>query len=237
MSELLQVQNLTVKFDTLTALRDISFDLEEGETLAVIGPNGSGKTVLLKTLLGLLPYEGQIHWTTKKKIGYIPQKIEADRHLPITLTNLLYAKTRILGLPKSAIKETIKIVGLNHETMKTPVGHLSGGQFQKGLVALAILGQPEVILLDEPTASLDQPSEEHIYDLLHRLQDTYSLTLILVSHDLSVVYRYATKVLCLNRERLCYGLPQEVLTPENLRELYGQPHQFFHHLHPSPRHD
>lgn len=92
--------------------------------------------------------------------------------------------------------------------MHTPVGHLSGGQFQRGLIAFALIGQPSVLLLDEPTASIDEPGEEHIYELIHRLQDQYGLASIMVSHDLSFVFRYATKVLCLNRGIICVGTPQ-----------------------------
>ena len=98
----------------------------------------------------------------------------------------------------------------------TPVGHLSGGQFQRALIAFALLGKPNVLILDEPTASIDKPGEEQMYELVHRLQDEYGMTVILVSHDLSFVYQYATKVLCLNKVGLCFGAPEEALTPEVL---------------------
>jgi ABC-type Mn2+/Zn2+ transport system ATPase subunit len=115
--------------------------------------------------------------------------------------------------------------------LEIPVGHLSGGQFQRGLIGFALIGNPNVLLLDEPTASIDEPGEEHIYELIHRLQDQYNLAVITVSHDLSFVYRYATKVLCLNRRSVCMGAPREALTPEVLEQLYGPSHGYYQHCH------
>lgn len=118
---------------------------------------------------------------------------------------------------------------------KPPIGRLSGGQFQKALIAFALLGDPNVLLLDEPTASLDQLTEERVYELIRRLQQTFGLTLIIVSHDLSMVYREARHVLCLNRQGLCFGAPNDVLTPEALRALYGEHHQVYRHPHSASR--
>lgn len=235
MAKALSVANLSVAFDNQVVIDDLSFDLGVGEILAVIGPNGSGKTVLLKTLLGILPYGGRIEWMPEAKLGYVPQKIDADRHLPVNMEDLLSAKSAVMGLGKDAVRGAIQAVGLSKDLLRTPVGHLSGGQFQKALIAFAVLGKPNVILFDEPTASLDQLSEEHIYDLIHDLQEKEGMTVILVSHELSVVYRYATKVLCLNREKVCFGAPEEALTTEVLKKLYASPHKLHspqaHHHH------
>ena len=227
---ILSVENLTVRFETRADIHALSFDLGEGEALAVVGPNGSGKTTLLKALLGLIPYEGKISWSPDVKIGYVPQKIDADRHLPLNLQNRLEAKAHILKLPRKEVSAASKTVGLTPDILKTPIGHLSGGQFQKALIAFALLGDPKVILFDEPTASLDELSEEHVYDLMHELQDERGITAILISHDLSVVYRYANQVLCLNKEKICFGSPEEALTPEVLSKLYMAPHKYFHHI-------
>jgi zinc transport system ATP-binding protein len=122
-------------------------------------------------------------------------------------------------------------VGLTAELLGTTIGVLSGGQFQKVLIAFALLGNPNVLLFDEPTASLDELTEEQrVYESLHALQKDRGLTVILVSHDLSVVYRYATKVLCLSKVRTCIGSPREILTPQLLEELYSAPAKYYQHI-------
>ncbi len=235
MPNILSVKNLTVRLDGEPVLKNISFEIDAGENLAVIGPNGSGKTVLLKTLLGFMPHEGNVAWAPNARIGYVPQKIDADRHLPLDLANLLSAKAQILELPKSDIASISETVGVTPQILKTPIGHLSGGQFQKALIAFALLGKPNVLILDEPTASIDKPGEEQIYQLIHRLQDTFNMTAIIVSHELGFVYRYATKVLCLNASNICFGTPEETLTPETLARLYGGQLKYYHHLHANGR--
>jgi len=231
MEHLLSVSNLSVSFDDETVLEDINFELKAGENLAIVGPNGAGKTVLLKALLGMLRYKGEIDWAPNIRVGYIPQKIDAEKHLPLNLRNLLEAKAQILKEPALAIQHVIKAAEISKSFLETPIGHLSGGQFQRALIALALLGQPQVLILDEPTASIDERGEEQVYNLLHRLQDEYGVSLILVSHDLSVVYQYATHVLCINRTKVCLGPPHEALTPETLEKLYGARQKFFHTLH------
>ncbi len=231
MEKALKVENLSVILDRETIIKNIDFELEKGGNMAVIGPNGSGKTVFLKALLGILPHQGKIEWAEETRLGYVPQKIDADRHLPIDLENLLAAKAHILQLKKADIKSVIEATKLTAKILKTPIGHLSGGQFQRSLIAFALLGKPNVMLLDEPTASIDQLGEEQVYDLIHEIQDKYGITIILVSHDLAVVYKYADKVLCLNKTGLCFGPPESTLTPEVFKKLYGEEHKYVHHMH------
>lgn len=227
---ILTVQNLRVVLDHQAVIDDLSFEVRQGESLAVIGPNGAGKTVLLKALLNLLPHQGQIHWNPEARLGYVPQKVAADRQLPVRLRDLLASKAAVQHLPESDIGMVAAEVGLSPQVFNTSVGHLSGGQFQKALIAFALLGRPNVLLFDEPTASLDELAEEHTYDLLHDLQQKKGMAVILVSHDLSIVYRYANQVLCLSRGKVCLGPPKELLTPAMLEELYGGPAKFYRHI-------
>jgi zinc transport system ATP-binding protein len=227
---LLSVRNLRVAFGSRVVLRELSFELSSGDCLAIIGPNGAGKTVLLKALQHLIPYQGEIHWRQDARLGYVPQSVAADRQLPLRVSELLTAKARFLHLADQEIEHVFSQLNLSPEFLNAGIGTLSGGQFQKVLIAFALLGRPNVLLFDEPTASLDELSEERIYELVHELHERNGITLILVSHDLSVVYRYASQVLCLSKGKTCMGPPKEVLTPEMLEELYGAPPKFYRHV-------
>lgn len=219
MPRILEVTNLSVTLDGQTVVRDISFAIDKGESLAIVGPNGAGKTVLLKSILGILPHQGEVQWRDAGRPAYVPQKIEADRSVPLNVRNLLRSKANVIGAARADIDRVISRVGLSEEVLSTQIGKLSGGQFQRALIAFALLGDPAVVLLDEPTASMDEPGEEQMYELIRRLQEELGLTVIVVSHDISFVYRYATKVLCLNRKGICFG-PPLILTPEVLEKVF-----------------
>jgi len=230
MKTILSVKDLAVSLDGRNIISDLSFELHEGEMLAVIGPNGAGKTVLLRTLLHMLPYQGEIRWMEGTRIGYVPQRVAADRQLPLSASDLLNAKARFLKLSQVDIDRATSVADLTPELLNANMGILSGGQFQKVLIGMALLGQPNVILFDEPTASLDELTEERVYELLHRLKEDYGIAIVLVSHDLSVVYRYANMVLCIGKGKPCFGPPKEVLTPEALEALYSAPPKYYQHL-------
>lgn len=227
---ILSVKDLHVSFGRRAVIQGLTFELHASDCLAIIGPNGSGKTVLLKALLNLIPYQGKIRWSPEVRLGYVPQKMAGDQQLPLRVRELLMAKARVRKLPVSQLDVVSGEVGLTRQLLDTAVGTLSGGQFQKVLIAFALLGRPNVLLFDEPTASLDELSEERIYELLHSLKERKGMTVVLASHDLSVVYRYATQVLCMSRGKPCMGPPREVLTPERLEELYGGPSKYYGHI-------
>jgi zinc transport system ATP-binding protein len=231
MTPILSVRDLTIRFGNRTVIQHLNFTVDPGDNLAIIGPNGAGKTVLLRALLNLLPYEGVIQWAPDAKLGYVPQKIAADRHLPLHVYDLLVAKARLLKLPAEDVRLVADRVGLTPELLETSVGILSGGQFQKALIAFALLGNPKALLFDEPMSSLDELAETRIYELLRDLQREHRLTVLLVSHDLSVVYQFATKVLCLSKGKPCFGPPREILTLETLEAVYSAPLKFYEHHH------
>jgi zinc transport system ATP-binding protein len=228
-AHVLEVEDLFVGFGKTDVLRDLTFGVEVGTALAVIGANGSGKTVLFKALVGALPYRGQIRWAPGARIGYVPQKLDLERDLPITGLDLLSAKAKVTKSGEHAAAAA-RGVGLADEIQK-PIGALSGGQFQRLLLALALVGRPNVLLLDEPTAGVDEPGQERLNELVHRLQEERGLTVLLISHELSVVYRYATNVLCLSHAHTCFGPPRTILTPELLGEIYGAPVEYHVHEH------
>jgi zinc transport system ATP-binding protein len=225
----LQVDHLTVSFDHTVILGDLNFTVARGASLAVIGPNGSGKTVLFRALIGAIPYAGTIRWAPGTRFGYVPQKLDVERDLPITGKDLLRAKLTISHAAKEDARDALERVDLREEVLVQPIGSMSGGQFQRLLVAFALIGKPDVLLLDEPAAGVDAPGQQALSEAIRRLQQDEGVTTLLISHDLSVVYRYASSVLCLARERSRLGPPQVVLTPERLSEFYGTPISF--HLH------
>lgn len=229
MRVVLEVRDLTIGFDHVPVITDLSFTVADGECLAIIGPNGSGKTVLLRALIAALPYRGTIRWAAGAKVGYVPQTLDIERDLPLTGNDFLRAKAHVGRSSADDIRRALDLVSLGPEIAAKPIGTLSGGQFQRLLLAFAFLGRPSVLLFDEPTAGIDAPGEERIYETIQTLQRREHLTLVLISHELSVVYRYATTVLCLGRGRPYLGPPAEVLTPQRLAELYGGPIKFHAH--------
>lgn len=225
---ILKVKNLSVNLGSRRILENLSFAVEHGQTMAIIGPNGAGKTVLFRALIGAVPYEGAVEWARGIKIGYVPQRLDLDPQLPVTLADLLALKTKILGLPPAVADEAARLVRLDKTDMALKIINLAAGKLQRALIALALIGDPDVLLFDEPTSSVDLPREELIYDTLHEIQHNKGITLILISHDLNLVFSHAAKVLCLNRRMMCFGEPQQSLNTELLSKLYGE-RVFYHH--------
>ncbi len=228
MSSILEVKNLNVSFGKEKIIENLSFNLKTGENLVILGPNGAGKTVLLKTLLGIYQYNGEIKWKENIKIGYVPQKFMLEKTVPLTVEEFF----RFRKISKEEIVKVIESVGIkNRSVLENKIGEISSGQLQRILIAWALVDNPEVLIFDEPTAGIDIEGEETIYKLLAEIEKKHNLTIIMVTHDLSVVYKIADLALCLNRRFSCYGAPQEVLNSENFRKMYGEEIKFYKHEH------
>lgn len=220
----LQVEHLGVRFGDRYVLRDLTFSVPRGGTVVVIGPNGSGKTVLFRALIGVQPYEGLVTWPSGSRLGYVPQKLDLERDLPVTTGDLLRAKASLYHGPRESIGRALELVGLPGILVRQPIGTLSGGQFQRLLLAFAMMGRPDVLLCDEATAGVDEAGEQNLLGVLHRLRETAGLTLLLISHELSLIDSRVDQVLCLGTGgRAWVGPPERVMTPERLREAYGAP--------------
>lgn len=234
----LKVENLCVKSGGLHLLENITFSVEEGKIVAIIGPNGAGKTTLIKAVLGLIPYDtgsvtlfGQPLKQNKLpvRVGYVPQRLQFDRTFPMTVSELLsFTLPPAYKFPlhqkkeeKENISRLLETVGAD-ELMYRSVGSLSGGELQRIMIAKAIVNDPDILFLDEPASGVDLEGQERFHDLVKRLNKEKNLTAILISHDLNVVYRFADDVLCLNRKLVCSGRPEEALTDDVIKSVYGE---------------
>jgi zinc transport system ATP-binding protein len=224
---ILRVSELTVTLEDQAVLSDLSFEVRRGDILTILGPNGAGKTVLLCALLGTLPHQGLIEWKKGVRIGYVPQRLPYIRDIPLSVEEFF-------ALKKGAVSDAgamLHAVGLGPELAKKRIGDFSSGQFQRILIAWALASNPDVLLFDEPTTGVDIGGEETVYGLLSRLQRERNLTMLIVTHDLAVVHRLSSMVLCLNRRIVCMGPPLPTLTPDNLQRLYGTEVKFYEHRH------
>ncbi|MFC1845623.1 metal ABC transporter ATP-binding protein [Candidatus Dependentiae bacterium] len=198
--DVLTVNNLSVTLANNKIIKNLTFDVKEQDVLVVLGPNGAGKTTLLRALLGLVPYTGTINWH-KKKIRYLPPQelINKKTLLPLSVQEFLNFK----NISPTKIKTILRDVGLAPSVLTQQLEKLSTGQFQRLLIAWALIDKPEVLLFDEPTAGIDIGGEETIYSLLHKVWEKHKLTIILVTHHVHVVWEHATNILCMNKKKCC----------------------------------
>ncbi len=232
------VTDVTHRYGDVSVLDHVSCTIEKGSLTAILGPNGSGKTTLVRAMMGLLtPTEGTIAIAGKKpeemrtEIGYVPQQLQFDRTLPITVKEFLKVyKCRREGHRYKNIESVLAEVGLESH-MDQKLGTLSGGQFQRALIARAIFHEKEILILDEPSAAIDAEGEETLYQMIEKLNRERGITCIIISHDIAMVHRFADSVICLNKEKICQGAPSSTITPKVLKQLYGSDAGVYHHHH------
>lgn len=221
--KVLKVKDLEVVLGQEKILSDLSFEVEKGEVLTILGPNGAGKSTLLKALLGIVPSSGEVEWGKEIDVAYLPEDISRDKFsiLPISVRDLFKLK--------NVDDPNLDRVGLDSSFLDRSPANLSSGEFQRVFLAWTLAESPDVLLLDEPMEGIDAGGKETIYSLLHSFWEEKKLTILLITHDLSVVYAHSDNVLCLSTRSLCYGSPKKVLTPDKLREMYGHDIKFYGH--------
>lgn len=215
---LISAENLSVTHGVSPVLRDVDFAIERGEIVTVIGPNGSGKSTLIRALLGVLkPSAGRVKRAKGLRIGYIPQKLSIDTSLPMTVRRFLSLPHRIADAQARAALARTGVSGLESRQMVD----LSGGQFQRVLLARALLAEPDILILDEPTQGLDHPGIISFYQLIEQVRQDLGCAVLLVSHDLHVVMGASDRVICLNGHICCQGTPSIVINAPEYQALFG----------------
>ena len=225
---ILTVSGMAIASRGRPVLNNVRFSLPARASLAIIGPNGSGKTLLLKALLGLFPYTGTVRWKSRTRLGYVPQTVFADPHLPLSGGELLWSKAKVQHLLPADIDTAVQLVD-SGKLLDRPLGILSSGQLQKVLIAFAMLGAPQALLIDEPTSSLDELAEQRIFELIAKIRRELGTTVLMVSHDLALLRGVATHVLCLSGGNAYFGTAAQMLVPTILEKVYGAPVDFYSH--------
>jgi zinc transport system ATP-binding protein len=238
----LEVTDLTVVYPGYKhkAVENVSFSIEKGTISALIGPNGSGKTTIIRSILGLVDYRGTIEVFGKSvnkarsSIGYVPQRFSFDPTFPVTVNEFISMVVASGSERFEKVKEALKYVE-GSQLGDRKLSTLSGGQLQRVLLARALVNKPLLLLLDEPEAGVDVGGEQTFYDLMEKLVKDENITALIASHELDVVYAYAQRVVCVNQKKLCDGVPKEVLNQDTFMELYGRGLKFYGHQ--SPHHN
>jgi zinc transport system ATP-binding protein len=237
MTPVIDIKGVSFSYGTAPVLDDISFQVEEEEFFGIIGPNAAGKSTLLKLILGLLePDSGKISVMGNKpedardKIGYVPQIPTFRRNFPITVTEVV--RLGQLGGNLDSRQEEEALLNAMDAVELRPIANqqissLSGGQLQRVMIARALACNPELLILDEPTANIDLPTEENIFDLLKQYNER--MTIVVVSHDIAFISAYVDRVACLNRTLVCHRT--EEISGRTIEDLYGTPVRMIDHHH------
>lgn len=224
-----------MRADERALVEDVSLTLPRGRLVALIGPNGAGKTTLLRAILGLTRYEGRIR--INGRIGYVPQALQYDRSLPMTVLEFMGLSMQrrpvVFGLRAATqrrVLELLEQVGAQ-KLARMRLGTLSGGELQRVMLAGALQDRPELLLLDEPAAGVDVEGEATFHELIARQVREHNATVVLVSHDLSVVSEITDHVICLNRRLMCEGNARDLLTAETIAAVFGGHKAVYGHHH------
>ncbi|MDB6176073.1 metal ABC transporter ATP-binding protein [Paracoccus sp. Z330] len=234
MTPLIKASNLSIHRSGTTeaVLKQVDFSIRPGEIVTVVGPNGSGKSSLIRALLGHMPLaSGGVARKAGLRIGYVPQKLQLDSAIPMTVRRFLSLPRRVSDSVARTALETTGVPGIEQRQLT----RLSGGQFQRVLLARALLHEPDLLVLDEPTQGLDQPGIVAFYQLIEDVRQKTGAAILLVSHDLLVVMRASDRVICLNGHICCEGTPEDVSVDPAYHALFGSGARgtlaLYHHHH------
>ncbi len=215
---LIETHDLKLVLGGQTVLDGVTLAIERGEIVTIVGPNGSGKSSLLRALIGALkPAGGSITRADGLRIGYVPQKLQIDATLPLTVRGFLNLPRR---QPQDVLAQALQQAGVP-DLAKRQMSDLSGGQFQRVLLARALLNKPDILILDEATQGLDQPGSAAFYRQIEDVRREMGCAVLMVSHDLHVVMAASDRVLCLNGHVCCEGTPEIVADAPEYRALFG----------------
>ncbi|MEH6523496.1 metal ABC transporter ATP-binding protein [Sulfitobacter sp.] len=215
---LVSVENLSIRYGANTVLSHVTLNIDAGEIVTIVGPNGSGKTSLLRAIIGAVrPHKGQVTRGEGVRLGYVPQKLHIDPTLPMTVARFL---TLPRGAASSAVNEALAQAGVPN-LASAQMARLSGGQFQRVLLARALIGKPQLLLLDEATQGLDQPGSAAFYRQIETVRRDTGCAILMISHELHVVMSASDRVVCLNGHVCCEGTPEVVASAPEYRALFG----------------
>jgi zinc transport system ATP-binding protein len=215
---LVQVDELCIAYGATLAISRVSLRIEAGEIVTIVGPNGSGKTSLLRAIIGAIkPIKGQVSHARDLKIGYVPQKLHIDETLPITVSRFLNLQGGVTAID---IDHALTQAGVP-ELENAQLSQLSGGQFQRVLLARALIAKPDLLLLDEATQGLDQRGSASFYQQIETVRNNTGCAVLMISHELHVVMSASDRVICLNHHICCQGTPGVVASAPEYRALFG----------------